>query len=170
MCEIAIYKFTEDWKKGLEAVQELKEEVRNTDLKDYTPPDYTDLENEFRMMLGLEPIIPEKEPYFKKEKGTVAIMIPEKYALNHNYPNPFNPVTTIPFDLPEASRVQIQIYDLTGREVAVVASGQYSAGSHMVTFNGSGLPSGIYIIRAQMLSEDPKREMHRFTGKMMLMK
>jgi len=122
------------------------------------------------MKLGLEPILAKEAPYFKKEKGTVVIMIPEKYALNHNYPNPFNPVTTIPFDLPEASRVQIQIYDLTGREVAVVASGQYSAGSHMVTFNGSGLPSGIYLIRAQMLAEDPQKEMHRFTGKMMLMK
>ena len=170
MCEIAIYKFTEDWKKGLEAVQELKEEVKNTDLKDYTPPDYTDLENEFRMKLGLEPILAKEAPYFRKDKEEVLAMIPGEFALKHNYPNPFNPMTTIPFDLPEASRVQIHIYDLTGREVAVVASGQYSAGSHTVTFNGSGLPSGIYLIRAQMLAEDSQKEMHCFTGKMMLMK
>ena len=170
MCEIAIYKFTEDWKKGLEAVQELKEEVKNTDLKEYTPPDYTDLENEFRMKLGLEPILAKEAPYFRKDKEEVLAMIPGEFALKHNYPNPFNPMTTIPFDLPEASRVQIHIYDLSGRQVAVVASGQYSAGSHMVTFNGSSLPSGIYLIRAQMLAEDPQKEMHRFTGKMMLMK
>ncbi|HPC36972.1 MAG TPA: hypothetical protein PLO79_10205 [Candidatus Marinimicrobia bacterium] len=52
----------------------------------------------------------------------------------------------------------------------MVASGQYSVGSHTVTFNSSNLPSGIYIIRAQMLAEDPQKEMHCFTGKMMLMK
>jgi len=122
------------------------------------------------MMLGLEPILAKEAPYFKKDKEEVLAMVPGEFALKHNYPNPFNPMTIIPFDLPEASRVQIQVYDLSGRQVAVVASGQYSAGSHTVTFNGSSLPSGMYIIRAQMKSEDPQKEMHRFTGKMMLMK
>ena len=156
--------------KGLAAIQELKEEVRNTDLEDYAPPDYIVLENDFREMLGLEPIIANKEVYFKKKKEDVVIMIPGKFELNHNYPNPFNPTTTIPFDLPEASRVKILIYDLAGREVAVPANGFYPAGSHQVTFDGSGLPSGMYFIRAQMKPEDQRKDAHHFTGKMMLLK
>ena len=170
MCEIAIYKFTEDWKKGLEAVQELKEEVKNTDLKDYTPPDYTDLENEFRMKLGLEPILAKEAPYFRKDKEEVLAMIPGEFALKHNYPNPFNPMTTIPFDLPEASRVQIHIYDLSGRQVALLTNGHYPAGSHQVIFNGSSLPSGMYIIRAQMKSDEPNKDAHHFTSKILLLK
>ena len=170
MCEIAIYRFKEEWEKGLAAIQELKEEVRNTDLEDYTPPDYIILENDFREMLGLEPIIANKEVYFKKEKEDLVIMIPGKFELNHNYPNPFNPTTTIPFDLPEVSRVKIQVYDLAGREVAIIANELYPAGSHQVTFDGSGLPSGMYFIRAQMKPEDQRKDAHHFTSKMMLLK
>jgi len=96
--------------------------------------------------------------------------IPESYELLGNYPNPFNPTTTVPFDLPEASIVKITIYDLTGRRVALLADGSYHAGSHTLTFDGSRLPTGVYFIRAKLTPVENQKNAHRFTRKMMLIK
>lgn len=76
--------------------------------------------------------------------------VPKEFALYQNYPNPFNPTTTICFDVKEPCRVLLKVYDLTGREVAVLADGNFSAGRHEVQFGASGLPSGIYVYRIQM--------------------
>ncbi len=75
--------------------------------------------------------------------------LPERVALNQNYPNPFNPSTVISYDLPEASDVTIQVYDMTGRQVATLVSSRMEAGSHEVTFNAGNLASGVYIYRLQ---------------------
>ncbi len=69
---------------------------------------------------------------------------PEQFALKPNYPNPFNPTTKIRFDLPDAARVNLAVYDVSGRLVAEVVDGWRDAGSHEVTFDGSGLASGVY--------------------------
>jgi flagellar hook assembly protein FlgD len=61
-----------------------------------------------------------------------------------NYPNPFNPPTTISYTLPEAGDVQIKIYDILGREVAKLVDEQKSAGKYTVQWNGSNYASGIY--------------------------
>jgi hypothetical protein len=79
-------------------------------------------------------------------------MIPEVFALHANYPNPFNPSTTIRFDLPEASNIRLVIYDLLGREVVRLVQGYMEAGYQRVVWNGrtvSGreVPTGIYIAR-----------------------
>ncbi|MDX1546052.1 MAG: T9SS type A sorting domain-containing protein, partial [Rhodothermales bacterium] len=73
--------------------------------------------------------------------------VPEAYALAPNYPNPFNPRTTIEFALPEATPVRLAVYDVTGREVARLVDGSLDAGRHRVTFDATGLPSGIYFYR-----------------------
>ncbi len=73
--------------------------------------------------------------------------IPAAYELAQNYPNPFNPSTEIRFDLPEASPVTLVVYDVTGREVARLVEGALAAGTHQVTFDASGLPSGVYLYR-----------------------
>ena len=75
--------------------------------------------------------------------------LPVAYALSGNYPNPFNPATTIPFALPEASMVKIAVYDLTGRRVAVLVEGELAVGYHTVQFQGGGLASGVYLVRMQ---------------------
>jgi hypothetical protein len=75
--------------------------------------------------------------------------IPDKFLLYQNYPNPFNPVTTISFDLPKSSFVNVRVYDLLGRDAVVLANGMRSAGNHVITFDGSRLPSGIYFCRLQ---------------------
>lgn len=73
--------------------------------------------------------------------------IPNKYSLEQNYPNPFNPTSKIRFDLPENSTVKIYVYDITGREINVLANGFFSAGTYTTNFNASDLPSGVYICR-----------------------
>ena len=71
------------------------------------------------------------------------------FALGNNYPNPFNPTTMVPFSLAEAAHVSIKVYDLLGREVAVLVDGAMSAGRHEVTFEASTLPTGVYLIRME---------------------
>ncbi len=74
---------------------------------------------------------------------------PTAFTLYQNYPNPFNPTTAISFDLPVASIVRLVVYDVLGREVAVITQGQYSAGRHSFTFDGARLSSGVYFYRLQ---------------------
>lgn len=89
--------------------------------------------------------------------------LPTEFALDQNYPNPFNPVTTIAFDLPESGTVQLAVYDILGREVALLATGPMQAGRHQVHFDAGNLPSGTYIYRLAT-------ETRSFTRQLVLMK
>jgi hypothetical protein len=71
--------------------------------------------------------------------------LPSSYALNQNYPNPFNPETKISFALPKAGIVKLAVYDMLGREVAVLENGFRTAGTHSIDFNASNLASGVYL-------------------------
>jgi WD40 repeat protein len=75
--------------------------------------------------------------------------VPAEFALEQNFPNPFNPSTTIRYALPEAAQVRLEVYTVTGQRVAVLASGEQSAGWHTATFDGSSLASGVYIYRLE---------------------
>jgi hypothetical protein len=76
--------------------------------------------------------------------------IPVEFSLKQNYPNPFNPTTTIIFDLPKKSQVSLKIYDLLGREIAILVNNEeMSAGSYSKGFNASRLTSGVYFYRIQ---------------------
>ncbi|MBN1634243.1 MAG: DUF2341 domain-containing protein [Ignavibacteria bacterium] len=70
--------------------------------------------------------------------------IPSVFKLCQNYPNPFNPMTKIQFDIPKESYVEIKLYDITGREVAIMVRNSYRAGSYIIDFNSGYLPSGVY--------------------------
>ncbi len=74
-------------------------------------------------------------------------LIPNEFSLSQNYPNPFNPTTRIEYQLPKASSVSFQVFDMTGREVYSEISQQKSAGTHAINFDASTLSSGIYIYR-----------------------
>jgi len=74
---------------------------------------------------------------------------PLAYSLAQNYPNPFNPSTSIAYQLKTAGQVKLSVYDILGREVAVLADGVQGAGAHEVRFDGNGLASGVYIYRLQ---------------------
>jgi hypothetical protein len=73
--------------------------------------------------------------------------IPTTYDLDQNYPNPFNPSTTIRFVLPTRSHVALTVFNTLGQDVAQLVNGDLEAGFHEVTFDGSGLSSGVYFYR-----------------------
>lgn len=77
------------------------------------------------------------------------IIVPEEYALMQNYPNPFNPTTTIEFNLPVNAFVKLVLYDILGKEIAVLINNEISAGSYNVKFDATGLPSGVYFYRLE---------------------
>ena len=66
------------------------------------------------------------------------------FNLNQNFPNPFNPETVIKYSLPKSSFVNLKVFDALGREVRVLVNESVDAGNYSATFNGEGLPSGIY--------------------------
>ncbi|GAB6282848.1 MAG: hypothetical protein STSR0008_15980 [Ignavibacterium sp.] len=74
---------------------------------------------------------------------------PTSFELNQNFPNPFNPTTTIRFSLPEAGFVKLIVYNILGEEVKTLVDGFRNVGTYNVQWNASNLASGIYIYRLQ---------------------
>ena len=79
-------------------------------------------------------------------------ILPAKFAVHENYPNPFNPTTNISFDLVEHSPTEVTVWNMLGQKVATLYSGELPAGRHTLTFearseNGNTLPSGVYIYK-----------------------
>jgi glucose/arabinose dehydrogenase len=72
---------------------------------------------------------------------------PREFRLEQNYPNPFNPETVIRYQLPEGADVRLAVYDMLGREVALLAEGRMTPGDHQARFDGSALASGVYVYR-----------------------
>jgi hypothetical protein len=89
--------------------------------------------------------------------------VPDVYTLKQNYPNPFNPSTAIRFSLPQATEVQLSVFNMLGQKVATLLNNRLSAGSHTVTWNAKDMASGMYIY--QMKAGDFMQ-----TRKMMLLK
>lgn len=76
-------------------------------------------------------------------------IIPKEYKLYQNYPNPFNPVTSINFDLPKSSSVTIKVYNIIGKEVALLVNGVYPAGKYNLKWNAEQFSSGIYFYKIE---------------------
>jgi hypothetical protein len=70
--------------------------------------------------------------------------VPQRYRLEQNYPNPFNPSTIINFSIPSSGMVDLRVFDILGREVAVLVNGMTVAGNHTVPFDASTLATGVY--------------------------
>jgi Secretion system C-terminal sorting domain len=83
----------------------------------------------------------------QKTEISSANNIPEKFDLLQNFPNPFNPVTVIKYQLPVASYLSIKLYDQMGREISVLFEGNQQAGYYQTTVDGTNLASGIYFCR-----------------------
>jgi hypothetical protein len=98
----------------------------------------------------------------------IAAQLPNAFHVAAPYPNPFNPTTTFTFKLPAANRVTLDVFDASGRNIGSrLLNGPtedwYSAGTHQIVFNGTGLPSGTYIYRI-------KAGKYTASGKMVLIK
>jgi hypothetical protein len=98
--------------------------------------------------------------------------IPQDFILLANYPNPFNPETRIGYGLPEESEVAVRIYDVTGREIIVLAGGIQPAGFHSVVWNGtnrtgSQVASGVYFYALDARSVEGNRSV--MTSRKMLL-
>jgi hypothetical protein len=85
--------------------------------------------------------------------------VPTHTRLEANYPNPFNPSTMIHYELSDAVKVRLSVYDVLGREVAVLVDAEQSVGSYQMMFDASGLSSGIYLIRLSAGTETFTRSM-----------
>ncbi len=85
--------------------------------------------------------------------------VPGAFRLEENYPNPFNPATTIEFALTNASRAVLDVYDVLGRHVATLVDEPLAAGEYRVQFDGSGLPSGVYVYRLSTADRQATRSM-----------
>lgn len=94
---------------------------------------------------------------------TVEIGIPSRFDLSQNYPNPFNPVTKINFGIPVESHVKLAVYDMTGREIAILVNDRLIPGYYTSEFIGSNLASGVYFYR--LVTDNAI-----YTKKMMLIK
>jgi hypothetical protein len=89
--------------------------------------------------------------------------LPESYRLHGNYPNPFNPSTTIAYDLPVAGSVRVVLYNMLGQELRTLVTGERPAGRHEFVFDAGDLPSGTYFYTLEAGG-------HRLTGRMVLLK
>ncbi|NOS84339.1 MAG: T9SS type A sorting domain-containing protein [Ignavibacteria bacterium] len=90
--------------------------------------------------------------YYYDCSGTIGIepignILPQKYSLEQNYPNPFNPETAIKFSIPEKNFTSLRVYDILGKEIAVLVNEELSAGNYIINYNASDLPSGVYFYR-----------------------
>ena len=73
--------------------------------------------------------------------------VPDRFALSPSYPNPMRGTATVAFAVPEAADVRLALYDVLGREVAVLLDGPVAAGHHEAAVSSGGLPSGVYVVR-----------------------
>lgn len=94
----------------------------------------------------------------EEEKG-----LPDSFSLSQNYPNPFNPATVISYQLAEPSFIVLKVFNSLGKEIATLERGFKNAGQHEISFNASGLPSGMYMYQLEAAG-------NRKSGKMLLVK
>ncbi len=112
---------------------------------EYDPPDYAPIE--VALLSAMEAETDSAAPVASAVKA-----MPATFTLAPVYPNPFQRSATVAFDLAAAAEVTIEVYDVLGRRVAVLAEGQHEAGHHTVRWDAAGLASGTYLLRATVTS------------------
>ena len=96
---------------------------------------------------SVEFLITDNKSVFQKKLFILNYNPPANYKLEQNFPNPFNPVTTIQYQLPVDAKVTLKVYDILGAEVTTLVNEVQQAGYKQVRFNASTLASGVYVYR-----------------------
>lgn len=102
--------------------------------------------------------------------GVLGNQLPSGFVLNQNYPNPFNPTTTISFSIPERGNVKLTVFDVSGRQAAILSDRVAAAGSYEVTFDARGLASGVYFYKLEVRNERSSAAGYTEIRKMVLLK
>jgi hypothetical protein len=97
--------------------------------------------------------------FFPPPDPNTALILPTRFELYQNFPNPFNPATEIVFDVPEADRIKLVIYNSLGQRVRTLVDRTLEAGIHSYYFDGSGIASGVYFYRLQATNFEKTRRM-----------
>jgi len=95
------------------------------------------------------PLVIDFTNFLSTPRDPSSVKQPTEYALMQNYPNPFNPTTIIRYQLPTASVVQLEVFDVLGKKVASLVNSKQAAGDYSVLFDASNLSSGVYFYRLQ---------------------
>jgi pectate lyase len=95
---------------------------------------------------------------------------PSDFVLHQNFPNPFNPNTTIKYSIPKESFVTIKVYNILGKEISALVSGRKYSGNYSINFDASNLPSGVYFYRLQAVPEGRQAGSFVSTKKFVLLK
>ncbi|HMT12760.1 MAG TPA: T9SS type A sorting domain-containing protein, partial [Ignavibacteria bacterium] len=102
--------------------------------------------------------------------GVLGNQLPSGFVLNQNYPNPFNPTTTISFSIPERGNVKLTVFDVSGRQAAILSDRVAAAGRYEVTFDARGLASGVYFYKLEVRNERSSAAGYTEIRKMVLLK
>lgn len=129
-----------------EAIEELK--ALQPTVPEYRTPDYSIIKAELADSMAARQQVKSKLAEIETMAGN-GTELPEEFELLSPYPNPFNPTTIVPFTVPLRSQVNIEVYDMIGRRVAILTNRMYEAGTYQVTFNADRMASGIYFIRTE---------------------
>ncbi len=119
-----------------------------TGVGSYTSPDSTGLDSAVTVTMG--------NPFTEAARWTTTIginqissLVPEKFNLYNNYPNPFNPVTIIKFDIAKNQPVRIVVFDILGKEISTLINQSLPPGSYSIDFDAGNLTSGMYFYRIE---------------------
>ncbi len=126
------------------------------DTQSYVMYFYTDsIPGSGNIKMRFENVFNQQNTFVQRFYGTTSftgvnnygVQLTQRFELYQNYPNPFNPSTEIRFNLPVTQFVTVKLYDMLGREVAILLNEQRNAGENSIEFSSNGLPSGVYFYR-----------------------
>ncbi len=126
--------------------------MRQIETSDY----YRKLE---KLMADMLAWIQQTSPIVGIEKPEEPAELPRRFAVHPNYPNPFNPTTTIAYELPRSGRVEVSIYNILGQKVATLVKGNQKAGRYKLQVDASRWASGVYFFRVRYREQQVIRKM-----------
>ena len=137
--------FPEGLQVGLVNINERKVLLNFLDHKEVIP-------NNKNSVYDLKVIAGDQE-YVKSMSQEILSSIPEQFSLGQNYPNPFNPSTTIKFSLDFSQYIDLKVYGVNGNFVETLIKGRLTKGQHLIHWNASNHPSGVYFIQIKSRNE-----------------